>query len=299
MLTHDEMVGLQAEKHDLIQAREFSSKEAFVLHLMHASAYMEAAKLAVGKNVLDLGCNTGYGTEILARLARRAVGVDVSQEAVAVARQLYGNEGIEFQLIDGKGLPFADGEFDVVISCQVVEHIVDYDIYFGEIKRVLSPEGIAIFTTPNAVLRLDRGMKPWNPFHVREFESAELQSLLEGYFSGVEIRGLFAIDELYKIEKHRVEAARDAARLASEAGRHGHEFRIRSIVKKILPDGALSMVRGALNSRSKDRDEFNEGFIKRFGVGDFFYRPDGLVDALDFQAICRMPRATPDCSSIE
>ena len=109
MLTHEEMIGLQAEKHDLIDPIDFESREKYVLHLIHSFAYTQAAVLAQDKEVLDLGCNTGYGTEILSRSARKVVGVDVSDGAVAQAKSKYGNQGIEFHCIDGKSLPFEDG----------------------------------------------------------------------------------------------------------------------------------------------------------------------------------------------
>ena len=120
MLTHEEMIGLQAEKHDLIDPIDFESREKYVLHLIHSFAYTQAAVLAQDKEVLDLGCNTGYGTEILSRSARKVVGVDVSDGAVAQAKSKYGNQGIEFHCIDGKSLPFEDGRFDLIVSCQVM-----------------------------------------------------------------------------------------------------------------------------------------------------------------------------------
>lgn len=282
MLTHEEMVGLQAEKHELVNGRSFRSKEEYVLHLMHQSAYVQASTMASGKSVLDLGCNTGYGTQILAKSARRVVGVDVSQGAISAARQQYGDTGIEFQLIDGEQLPFADSEFDVIISFQVLEHIVDYNVYMGELKRVLSPAGIVVLTTPNSILRLDPGMKPWNPFHVREFTHRQLKSLLDNYFSNVQIRGLFAKKELYETERHRVACSREAARAKQERWSDP----LRSLVKTILPESAMARI-SALKARGSIRAmEFDKSFVERFGVGDFFYRADGLDQALDFMAIC-------------
>jgi ubiquinone/menaquinone biosynthesis C-methylase UbiE len=282
MLTHEEMVGLQAEKHDLISTLNFRSKEEYVLHLMHSFAYVQAMTYAKDRVVLDLGCNTGYGAEILSRSAKKVIGVDVSQEAISAARRQHGDLGIEFQLIDGKRLPFEDGEFDLVISCQVVEHIVDYEIYFNELKRVLSPIGIALFTTPNALLRLDPGMKPWNPFHVREFDHASFKSLLERYFSNAQIMGLFAQEELYLIEKSRTGRAREAARIR----RHGLSDSLRLLIKKIMPDSLVARVRSAINSNSHPDIELDSAFIDRYSVEDFFYRTEEMDGALDLLAIC-------------
>ena len=106
MLSHEEMVGLQRESHDLIDGRTFQTKEQYTLHLMHTFAYETAASLAEDIRVLDLGCNTGYGSEILSRRAMKVCAVDVSQKAIDKAKTLYGRADIDFFSIDGKSLPF-------------------------------------------------------------------------------------------------------------------------------------------------------------------------------------------------
>ncbi len=284
MLTHEEMIGLQAEKHELIDAHNFRSREEYVLHLIHSFAYVQASALAKDKTVLDLGCNTGYGTELLSKAAKRVVGVDVSKEAISTAKKQYGNLGIDFHLIDGKKLPFDDGEFDVIISCEVIEHIVDYNIFLNELKRVLSPTGIVVFTTPNALLRLYPGMKPWNKFHVREFEHSELQTLLETHFSAVQIIGLFAEESTYLIEKSRVSRAREAARKRQQ--RSHHYLQIRSIVKKAMPTSILNRLKKLLASVTRANKEIDRAFTEQHGLRDFYYRADELETALDLLALC-------------
>lgn len=271
MLSHEEMVGLQAEKHQLIDVNNFRSTEEYVLHLIHSFAYIQAASLSKDKKVLDLGCNTGYGTEILSRSAKMVVGVDVSNEAISIAKKSYGNLGIEFHLIDGKQLPF-DDKFDLIISCQVIEHIVDYSIYLNELKRVLSPTGIVVFTTPNASLRLDPGMKPWNKFHVREFTHTELEELLKKHFSSLKVMGLFAEESIYMIEKNRLTTARDIAREKQQCT---------TILAKIS-----RKLKRLCSSSAKKNNGIDKAFIDQYGFGDLYYRKDKLETALDFLAIC-------------
>ena len=134
MLSHEEMVSLQAEKHEIIEPEKFASNKDFVLHLIHARAYEQAALYAAGKDVLDLGCNTGYGTRVIKASGARVVGVDVSPEAIDIARRQYGPAGIEFHCIDGRRLPFADRSFDVITCFQVIEHIVDLQQFLAEIR---------------------------------------------------------------------------------------------------------------------------------------------------------------------
>jgi SAM-dependent methyltransferase len=73
-----ETVRLQAEEHPLIEDTPPTTPAEHCLRLMHLRAYDEAVGHAAGRDVLDVGCNTGYGTMRFAPVARRVVGVDVS-----------------------------------------------------------------------------------------------------------------------------------------------------------------------------------------------------------------------------
>ena len=96
MLSHEEMIALQAEKHEVIEPETFRNNKDFVLHLIHTRAYEQAALYTAEKRVLDLGCNTGYGTKIIKTSGADVIGLDVSPEAIAIARRRYGSAGIEF-----------------------------------------------------------------------------------------------------------------------------------------------------------------------------------------------------------
>jgi ubiquinone/menaquinone biosynthesis C-methylase UbiE len=285
MFTHEEMIGLQAEKHGLVDAHNFSTKGEYVLQLIQSFSYVQASRLSENKIVLDLGCNTGYGSEILSGKAKKVVGVDVSEKAILLAKQDYGHLGIDFKLIDGQRLPFSDNEFDIVVSCQVIEHIVDYSIYLNELKRVLSPRGIVLFTTPNSLLRLDPGMKPWNRFHVREFNHSELKNLLNNHFAEVQIMGLFAEKTLYLIEKNRVTMARRAARRTQQTNDY-HQHSFLTSVKRMIPTSIKTAIKKKMISISQPNRKVDKTFMETYGLKDFFYRVDDLSMALDLLAIC-------------
>jgi 2-polyprenyl-3-methyl-5-hydroxy-6-metoxy-1,4-benzoquinol methylase len=286
MLTHEEMVGLHAEKHDLINAIEFNSIEAYVQHLIHSAAYAQAARLVEYKRVLDLGCNTGYGTDMLFRSAKKVVGVDVSEKAIVSARNQYGHLGIEFHTIDGKTLPFSDEAFDVVVCFQVIEHIVDYIIFIDEIKRILTPEGVIIFTTPNALLRLYPGMKPWNEFHVREFNHNDLKSLLDTFFKNVCIFGLFAIEPLYSIEVNRVARARDKAQSRTNKKNSLLWSSLRAYAKKMYPKKIKKMFKSFRKFFTQKPKSGFSALMNKYGVNDLYYHWENLESALDLLAVC-------------
>lgn len=286
MLSEQEVIGLQAEKHELVATDSFASLEEYGLFLIRKKAYEEAAKYAKGLRVLDLGCNTGYGTHILAQTARSAIGVDVSPRAIAEAKRLY--PGLDLQLVDGRSLPFPDRSFDVVVSFQVIEYIAEPDRYLHEIKRVLVKDGILLLTTPNAALRLAGNMKPWNPFHMREYRADELQKLLLRHFPNTEIEGLFAEEPLYSIEVERVRR-----RMKQAKRRQSAWYRFKTQLKQRLGlTKKAAKVKEAKESKEsrksrKRKSSLNEETLQQYTTAAYSYRSENLDQALDLMAICR------------
>jgi SAM-dependent methyltransferase len=57
---------------------------------------------------------------------------------------------VDFRVVKADGsLPFDDASFDAAIAVEVLEHIDGHDRFFAEVARVLAPNGIVMFTTPN------------------------------------------------------------------------------------------------------------------------------------------------------
>ena len=94
--------------------------------------------------------------------------------------------------IEGGAFPFEDDHFDVVLFCEIIEHLTsDPLIALREIKRVLKPDGALILTTPNVnrlenVAKMIEGENIYDPYsgygaygrHNREYNKDELRQLL-------------------------------------------------------------------------------------------------------------------------
>lgn len=102
-------------------------------------------KLQVSQlHILDVGCGTGANLELLAEFGE-AEGVDVSPEALSFCRQ----RGLT-RVKQGRAeaLPFGNASFDVVAALDVVEHLDDDVAGLREMRRVLKPDGRALFFVP-------------------------------------------------------------------------------------------------------------------------------------------------------
>jgi 2-polyprenyl-6-hydroxyphenyl methylase/3-demethylubiquinone-9 3-methyltransferase len=100
---------------------------------------------------LDIGCGGGFLAEEFARIGCQVVGVDPSAVSIETARRHAAATGldVDYRVGTGEQLPVADGEFDLVYCCDVLEHVADLDAVISETARVLKPEGIFLFDTIN------------------------------------------------------------------------------------------------------------------------------------------------------
>jgi 2-polyprenyl-6-hydroxyphenyl methylase/3-demethylubiquinone-9 3-methyltransferase len=102
-----------------------------------------------GKSALDVGCGAGLLAEPLARLGAKVTGVDAAPEVIAVAREHAASMGLE---IDYRVAAVEDtqGQFDLVTSMEVIEHVADPAAFVKSLARRLAPDGLLILSTPNA-----------------------------------------------------------------------------------------------------------------------------------------------------
>ena len=109
-----------------------------------AEPLLDAALTARGDRVLDVGTGPGHVAAIALERGAEAVGVDIAEEMVAVARRE--NPRIEFVVGDAEDLPIEERSFDVVTAGFVINHLPRPERAVAEFARVLRPRGRVAFS---------------------------------------------------------------------------------------------------------------------------------------------------------
>ncbi|MDN3567120.1 methyltransferase domain-containing protein [Paeniroseomonas aquatica] len=154
------------------------------IEIEHLHRYFLARQASRGLDVLDIACGEGYGSALLAQVARSVVGVDVSDEAVGFARQSYRRDNLRFLTGDGRAIPLGDASVDVVASFETLEHLYEQEQFLAECRRVLRPGGLLLISTPDREVYSPDGSTA-NRFHVRELDLAEFHAALAPHFPHV------------------------------------------------------------------------------------------------------------------
>ncbi|MEM7816504.1 MAG: class I SAM-dependent methyltransferase [Candidatus Aenigmatarchaeota archaeon] len=174
----------EREKANLIEAR-FGSN---IVYQEHLSRYNFAKEFVKNKFVLDAGCNIGDGTVILAKFAKKIIAVDIDKQAIYYANKYFNVPNIEYLVEDVCNLSFKDNTFDVVVSLEVIEHLLEQERFLYQLNRVLKSDGIAIISTPNREIIKIEGSSS-NPTHLKELTYFEFKKFLKKYFKKVEFYG--------------------------------------------------------------------------------------------------------------
>jgi SAM-dependent methyltransferase len=105
------------------------------------------------KKVAEIGCGAGQFTYSITRIFGNDIYIragDISEHAICIAkRQLSDSKRTEFMVLDAQNIPLPSQSFDLVVSLDVVEHLEKPEAFFSEARRLLSPNGLLLFSTPN------------------------------------------------------------------------------------------------------------------------------------------------------
>lgn len=115
------------------------------------------------RQALEIGCGYGYASELLAEHGYRVLGTDISPHAIERARQELKVPGVEFAVWDA-GTEQIEGQFDLIMALEVIEHLPDPDSALRSWAGLLRPGGVLVCTTPNRYGPLSRWKR--DPTHI-------------------------------------------------------------------------------------------------------------------------------------
>lgn len=148
----------------------------------HYHRYCLARDLVVGRDVLDVAAGEGYGSALLAGVARSVVGVEIDPTSVRHARAAYDLPNVRFLEGDATRMSLPDACVDAVVSFETLEHLQDQEAFLAEIRRVLRPGGLLLISTPDRHVYSAPGQPP-NRYHVLELTPPEFAGLLGRHFA--------------------------------------------------------------------------------------------------------------------
>ena len=102
-------------------------------------------------SVLDVGCGGGILSEEFSKAGCHVTGLDPSTPSLETARKHAAMEGltIDYRQGSGESMPFEKNSFDVVVCCDVLEHVDNLESTLREVARVLKPGGMFCYDTIN------------------------------------------------------------------------------------------------------------------------------------------------------
>ena len=123
-----------------------------------------------GKRILEIGCGGGQCSIAFAKQGAICTGIDLSAEQIAFARNLASENSVEVTFKEGDvqtltGEP--DDYYDVVFTAFALQYIADLTQCFKEVRRVLKPGGIFVFSLDHPFYHVHdpESGKPVNSYH--------------------------------------------------------------------------------------------------------------------------------------
>jgi 2-polyprenyl-6-hydroxyphenyl methylase/3-demethylubiquinone-9 3-methyltransferase len=156
----------------------------------------------IGLSALDVGCGAGLLCEPLARLGALVTGVDAAPENIEAAKAHARQSGLRVTYHAGELAAQKLGQFDIVTSMEVIEHVVDPAAFVQQLAAHLKPGGLMILSTPNRTMasklllveaaewigQVPKGTHDWSRFLTPE----ELEALLDDAgLAVVTMQGIF------------------------------------------------------------------------------------------------------------
>lgn len=114
----------------------------FIADVLHKS-------LPTGATVLDVGCGNGIISRGLGRKGFTVKGIDVSEKAIARAKELNDMPNVSFEVVSAEQLAVSSEKYHAVVCSEVLEHLNEPQKLLHVIHQSLKDDGFLIVTVPN------------------------------------------------------------------------------------------------------------------------------------------------------
>jgi len=163
--------------------REYASAYAERTWRDYRALLAEAIRHAPGAPLLDVGCGYGFLVECARQFGMEAIGVEGAEDALAECRARHPKADVRAWSA-GTPLPVPSESVGVAVAHEVIDHITleDNRALFGEIWRVLKPDGVVVVKSPSRYNTADQ-----DKGHVTFFSPGEFRGFLRScHFEAVE-----------------------------------------------------------------------------------------------------------------
>jgi len=165
----DHRLQREAEFHDraFTQGTRQATGRFYAVARTSKAAYVDRVlEECEGLDVLEYGCGPGSCAPDLVAAGARVTGIDISPEAIDMARRACAetgaSEGLRLEVMNAEELAFPAASFDRVCGSGILHHL-DLARAASEVVRVLRPRGRAVFFEPlghNLLINLYRRRTP-------------------------------------------------------------------------------------------------------------------------------------------
>jgi ubiquinone/menaquinone biosynthesis C-methylase UbiE len=142
----------EADAYDRWHSELAEDPQSTALHSWHRNV-ARLLRVSPGSRILEIGCGRGEFSSMLASRYRDSelAAVDFSPKAISIAKARHsgGLPNLQFDVADATSLPYEDRSFDIVVSCECLEHVLNPAAMTREMCRVLKPGGAYYLTTEN------------------------------------------------------------------------------------------------------------------------------------------------------
>ena len=215
------LVGLEGsgKKLDSLEPEDLSSIDEF--HTRGKESTIELADLAQfhsHHNVLDVGCGLGGSARYLAKKYDCNVfGIDLTDEYIDVAHKLTEfvnlSDKVSFKQASAIDLPFPSENFDIVWTEHTQMNIADKEKFYGELSRVLKPNGRLVFHD----VFFGSARSPYYPTPWAEYDSLSSLCTQEEVKSAIEKSNL-SINEWQDKSKKSLEFFKEMIKRTEKSG---------------------------------------------------------------------------------